>query len=612
MGTLRGTTDGHGNTSAVKVAGDLDLDGGNLAGVHTLSGAKDANNNPVPVTLADVGTLRGTTDGQGGTSAVKVAGNLDLDGGNLAGVRTLSGAKDANNNTVPLTLADVGTLRGTTDRHGNTSAVRVAGDLDLDGGNLTGVHTVSGAKDANNNPVPVTLADVGTLRGTTDGHGNTSAVKVAGDLDLDGGNLAGVRTLSGAKDANNNPVPVTLADVGTLRGTTDGHGNTSAVKVAGDLDLDGGNLAGVRTLSGAKDANNNPVPVTLADVGTLRGTTDGHGNTSAVKVAGDLDLDGGNLAGVRTLSGARDANNNPVPVTLADVGTLRGTTDGHGNTSAVKVAGDLDLDGGNLAGVRTLSGARDANNNPVPVTLADVGTLRGTTDGQGGTSAVKVAGGLTVMTGTITGSLNGTATKVAQTLEIKIDGQQKAVFDGSVAKSVDITTPTTATATKVANKLEIKVNGNEKAVFDGSAAESIDILEVLKGENVKTGRIIHNGPSIDLYPGRTDWNFQSGRSTQGAAVNVMDADLFVSKKVSCNGIDSSWTSDERFKRDIQELDGTQVLDALCRLRPVTYRYVERVPGNDDPDVVRWGLVAQEVQQHFPHIVDTIKHPPDTN
>ena len=133
----------------------LDLDGGNLAGVRTLLGAKDANNNPVPLTLADVGTLRGTTDGQGGTSAVKVAGDLDLDGGNLAGVRTLSGAKDANNNPVPLTLADVGTLRGTTDRHGNTSAVKVAGDLDLDGGNLAGVHTLSGAKDANNNPVPV-------------------------------------------------------------------------------------------------------------------------------------------------------------------------------------------------------------------------------------------------------------------------------------------------------------------------------------------------------------------------------------------------------------------------------------------------------------------------
>ena len=71
-------------------------------------------------------------------------------------------------------------------------------------------------------------------------------------------------------------------------------------------------------------------------------------------------------------------------------------------------------------------------------------------------------------------------------------------------------------------------------------------------------------------------------------------------------MDSSWTSDERFKRGIQALDGIQVLDALCRLRPVIYRYVERAPGNDDPDVVRWGLVAQEVQQNFPHIVDIIK------
>ena len=210
----------------------------------------------------------------------------------------------------PLTVDGATTMRGDLTVQGQ--------QLDLDGGNLAGVHTLSGAKDANNDPVPATLADVGGLRGTTDGQGNTSAVKVAGDLDLDGGNLAGVRTVSGAKDANNNPVPETLADGGTLRGTTDGQGNTSAVKVAGDLDLDGGNLAGVHTLSGAKNANNDPVPLTLADVGTLRGTTDGQGGTSAVKVAGDLNLDAGNLAGVRTVSGAKDANNNPVPVTLAD------------------------------------------------------------------------------------------------------------------------------------------------------------------------------------------------------------------------------------------------------------------------------------------------------
>ena len=50
------------------------------------------------------------------------------------------------------------------------------------GSNLAGVHTVSGARDDTN---PVTLADVGTLKGTTGRHGNTSAVKVAGDLVVD-------------------------------------------------------------------------------------------------------------------------------------------------------------------------------------------------------------------------------------------------------------------------------------------------------------------------------------------------------------------------------------------------------------------------------------------
>ena len=78
---------------------------------------------------------------------------------------------------------------------------------------------------------------------------------------------------------------------------------------------------------------------------------------------------------------------------------------------------------------------------------------------------------------------------------------------------------------------------------------------------MKTGRIIHNDKSIYLYPGCPDWEL-SGRFIPQASVNVMDADLHVEGEILCHGINSNWTSDERFKRDIQTLDSTLVLDAL--------------------------------------------------
>ena len=79
-------------------------------------------------------------------------------------------------------------------------------------------------------------------------------------------------------------------------------------------------------------------------------------------------------------------------------------------------------------------------------------------------------------------------------------------FDGTK----DITTDAT-TAEKMGHRLEIKNNGQSQAVFDGSAEKIVDITtsssnsftaedltNALKGQDVKTGRIIHNG--TDAFP----------------------------------------------------------------------------------------------------------------
>ena len=464
----------------------------------------------------------------------------------------------------------------------------MAGDLDLDGGNLTGVHTLSGAKDANNNPVAVTLADVGTLKGTTDGHGNTSAVKVAGGLDLDGGNLASVHTLSGAKDANNNPVPVTLADVGTLKGTTDGHGNTSAVRVSGDLDLDGGNLTGVHTLSGAKDANNNTVAVTLADVGTLKGTTDGHGNTSAVKVAGDLDLDSGNLAGVHTLSGAKDANNNPVPVTLADVGTLRGTTDGQGNTR-LTVTGTIT---GNLNGTATNAGHATTATNADHATAATTAT---TATNAGHATTATNAGHATTATNAGHATTATTATSVAHSLEIRVDGQRKATYNGSAGTTVDITTsnntvPDPLSVTEVDIdflKTRVIVGQQKAALADPGGGPPYGFTIYPYVPDAVIQKVGEHGYSIHPAPPPSDQRLDIFGSVQARGV-----------------VDMNNTCDVRLKCVTNRNVSTGgLLQDLCELELFEFKFDEKLNACRFKGILptgeRLGVSAQEVQKRFP-------------
>lgn len=67
---------------------------------------------------------------------------------------------------------------------------------------------------------------------------------------------------------------------------------------------------------------------------------------------------------------------------------------------------------------------------------------------------------------------------------------------------------------------------------------------------------------------------------------------------------TSWsvTSDRRLKSDIAPLEGA--LDRLLKLSGVTFRYTDPSPMR--PAGTHIGFVAQEVQQVFPHWVNTDK------
>ena len=355
-----------------------------------------------------------------GTHATEVGGSLTVDGattlnntltvvGNkatgLGGALTVDGETTLKKKlkvegTHAMELGGSLTVDGATTLKGN---LIVQGDLDLDGGNLARIHAVSGARDANNDTVPVKLADVGTLKGTTDRHGNTSAVKVAGDLDLDGGNLAGVHTVLGANDDNNDTIFVTLADVGTLKGTTDRHGNTSAVKVVGRLTVTG-NITG--NLSGTATTADHATAATTA-------TNAGHATTAATATT----------AGHATTATNADHATTAAKATNAD----------HATTAATATNADDATTATNADHATTAATATNADHATTATTAthADHATTATTaTDADNATRA----------TNADHATLATTATTVAHSLEIKVDGQQKATYDGSASATVDITT----------------------------------------------------------------------------------------------------------------------------------------------------------------------------
>ena len=58
-------------------------------------------------------------------------------------------------------------------------------------------------------------------------------------------------------------------------------------------------------------------------------------------------------------------------------------------------------------------------------------------------------------------------------------------------------------------------------------------------------------------------------------------------------------SDSRLKRDVQQLDS--ILDDVCSLKPSTYHW----KYEDDTDERHYGLIAQDVEEYFPELVEDV-------
>jgi len=111
-----------------------------------------------------------------------------------------------------------------------------------------------------------------------------------------------------------------------------------------------------------------------------------------------------------------------------------------------------------------------------------------------------------------------------------------------------------------------------------------------------------------------------GSGTQMIAINPQGSNVSIGTttdfgyKLNLNGQPgangyTAWTnwSDSRLKENVIDLDATNVLDKISKIRPVTYNYNE-LSGFDEATRSRRisGFIAQELMEVFPDMVGTIK------
>jgi len=112
---------------------------------------------------------------------------------------------------------------------------------------------------------------------------------------------------------------------------------------------------------------------------------------------------------------------------------------------------------------------------------------------------------------------------------------------------------------------------------------------------------------IQLKAGGEEWItsganiYNNNTGNVGIGTNTPTYKLEVNGKVRSTGINE--TSDRRWKKDIHTL--SHVLSKVLEMRGVSYRWkTDEFPQKQFEKDVQIGLIAQEVEQYFPELVET--------
>ena len=96
----------------------------------------------------------------------------------------------------------------------------------------------------------------------------------------------------------------------------------------------------------------------------------------------------------------------------------------------------------------------------------------------------------------------------------------------------------------------------------------------------------------------------------GSASSNAYAGYFIGSVIATGSI-TPYFSDQNLKENIVTLEARSIIEKLMQLRPVSFAY--RTNEHDRmnmPKGIRYGLIAQEVEQVFPEFVNEVVHPGD--
>jgi hypothetical protein len=131
-------------------------------------------------------------------------------------------------------------------------------------------------------------------------------------------------------------------------------------------------------------------------------------------------------------------------------------------------------------------------------------------------------------------------------------------------------------------------------------------IGILTGSTTGTRQVKLQGTEIGLSANDIVMNSDGGSVLINTTTNA-GYKLVLNGQPGANGY-SLWTnySDLRLKENIIDLDATNILDKICKIRPVTFNYNELSGYDEDTKARRIsGFIAQELKEIFPDMVGKI-------
>lgn len=174
----------------------------------------------------------------------------------------------------------------------------------------------------------------------------------------------------------------------------------------------------------------------------------------------------------------------------------------------------------------------------------------------------------------------------------------------AIKVGIGTTTPTTATL--------VIANAPGQTGLDLSTSDAYADMRVIRNSLNATDKDLYlgfgapAGSSVHLYSDGNETITIKGQKAgigRTAVTNALEVEGEASKTTP-----GSWVgnSDGRLKKNIQQLDGGQMLEKLLDLKGVAYEWDDQKTGWTRPQGIQYGFTAQNIKEVFPALVEADK------